>query len=246
MSVLVEVCIDSIRSLSLAEHAGADRVELCSALRLGGLTPSDGYMQQAAQKARIPIYAIIRPREGDFVYASEEIEVMLQDIANARQAGCAGVVIGALTPSGQLDLPAIDAMLAQAKGMGVTFHRAFDHCQDPHAALEAILARPTIERILTSGQATNAWQGKEALKQWVDATRHTSLAIMPGAGVTPDNAQAILTTTGAREIHLSARTEQVSVMQSHACASMGDGDDGSYPITDPERIRLVKAIAQSF
>jgi copper homeostasis protein len=243
MSVLVEVCIDSIGSLKVAERAGADRIELCSALRLGGLTASYGYMQLAVQQANIPIYAIIRPREGDFLYSSDEAEVMLKDIAMARQAGCAGVVIGALTAQGQLDLPLIDDMLAEAKGMGVTFHRAFDHCADPESALEALLARPAIERVLTSGQASSAEQGKEALKRWVEMTRQAALQIMPGAGVTPDNAVAILSHCGAREIHLSARMDQPSAMQHRAVATMGEGDDACYPMTNPAIIRQIKALS---
>ncbi len=164
MTIIVEVCIDSIQSLSIAQQAGADRIELCASLKLGGLTPSKGTLYQAMQQARVPVYAIIRPREGDFVYTSDEAEVMLRDIAAARQAGCQGVVIGALRPDGALDLTLLDAMLTEARGMGVTFHRAFDHCTEPMAALDALVARPAVERILTSGGAPHAMQGKAQLK----------------------------------------------------------------------------------
>jgi copper homeostasis protein len=246
MTVTVEVCIDSIQSLSIAQQAGADRIELCASLKLGGLTPSMGTLYQAMQQARVPIYAIIRPREGDFVYSHDEAEVMLKDIATARKTGCHGVVIGALRPDGTVDLTLLDAMLAEARGMGVTFHRAFDHCTEPMAALDALIARPAVERILTSGGASHAEQGKETLKAWVDYARHTPLRIMPGAGITAHNAAEIIAHTGARDIHLSARTTKASAAHTHAMATMGEGEKIGYPITDPMQVRAVKQAVARF
>ncbi|SIN73769.1 copper homeostasis protein CutC [Salinivibrio sp. ES.052] len=240
MTVIVEVCIDSIQSLPIAQRAGADRIELCSSLKLGGLTPSAGTLYQAIKQAHVPIYSIIRPREGDFVYTGEEAEVMLKDIATARQAGGHGVVIGALHADGSLHLDLLDAMLKEAGGMGVTFHRAFDHCADPMTALDAILARPTIERVLTSGGATTAAQGKTQLKTWVEYTRHTSLRIMPGAGITVTNAADIIDHTGARDIHLSARTTRPSSAHTKPTVAMGEEDESGYPITDPILVKAVK------
>lgn len=246
MTVIVEVCIDSIQSLSIAQQAGADRIELCSSLKLGGLTPSIGTLHRAIQQACVPIYPIIRPREGDFVYTHDEAEVMLKDIAAAREAGCHGVVIGALRPDGTVDLTLLDAMLAEARGMGVTFHRAFDHCTEPMAALDALIARPAVERILTSGGASHAEQGKETLKAWVDYVRHTPLRIMPGAGITAHNAAEIIAHTGARDIHLSARKTHASSSHTQRVATMGEQDDSGYPITDPMQVQAVKQAVAGF
>ncbi|MBV7299045.1 copper homeostasis protein CutC [Enterovibrio paralichthyis] len=236
MSVLVEVCIDSIESLPIAEKAGAGRIELCSSLATGGLTASAGYMKQAARISGIPVYGIIRPREGDFLYNSDDVEIMLADIHTAKQAGLNGVVIGALKADGRIDETVVADMVKAASGMGMTFHRAIDHCSAPFDALEFLMSHG-VERVLTSGLAKRADEGIGTLKEMVAFTQGR-LSIMPGAGVSPDNAKRIIEQTGVTEIHLSGKTVRNSLMSyRNEKATMGSGDsDFAITVTNPETI----------
>lgn len=236
MSVLVEVCIDSIESLPIAEKAGAGRIELCSSLATGGLTASAGYMKQAARISGIPVYGIIRPREGDFLYNSDDVEIMLADIHTAKQAGLNGVVIGALKADGNIDETVVADMVKAASGMGMTFHRAIDHCSAPFDALEFLMSHG-VERVLTSGLAKRADEGIGTLKEMVAFTQGR-LSIMPGAGVSPDNAKRIIEQTGVTEIHLSGKTVRNSLMSyRNEKATMGSGDsDFAITVTNPETI----------
>jgi copper homeostasis protein len=149
MTALLEICVADAASLEAAIEGGADRIELCSALELGGLTPSPGLMRLAAQ-APIPVYAMIRPRAGDFVFSAREGEIMLADIEAVGGAGLAGVVLGASLPDGRLDEALLSRLHGHARGLGTTLHRAFDLVPDRPAALEAAIALG-FERILTSG-----------------------------------------------------------------------------------------------
>ncbi|MGF1707711.1 copper homeostasis protein CutC [Enterovibrio baiacu] len=243
MSVLVEVCIDSLESLPIAEKAGAGRIELCSSLATGGLTASAGYMKAAARVANIPVYGIIRPREGDFLYSSDDVEIMLEDIHTARQMGLNGVVIGALNAQGHIDADAVSAMIKQANGLGITFHRAIDHCASPFDALEFLMSHH-VERVLTSGLAKRADEGMDTLKEMV-AFCQGRLGIMPGAGVSPENAKQIVDFTGAHEIHLSGKTTRSSHMvYRNEKATMGNGDsDFDITVTNPDTIaRAIAAV----
>lgn len=243
MSILVEVCIDSIESLPLAQKAGAGRIELCSALVAGGLTPSAGYMQKAARIAHVPVYAIIRPREGDFLYSSDDIEIMLEDIYTAKKCNLNGVVIGALNKEGTLDEQAIKDMIKAAKGLGVTFHRAIDHCKYPFDALEFLMSH-NVERVLTSGLAKSAQEGVDMLKNMVEFCAD-KISIMPGAGVSPSNAKSIITKTGAQEIHLSGKTTRPShMLYCNKNATMGAGEsDFAITVTHPHIItETIKAL----
>ncbi|PKF50890.1 copper homeostasis protein CutC [Enterovibrio nigricans] len=243
MSVLVEVCIDSLESLPIAQTAGAGRIELCSSLATGGLTASAGYMKHAARISNIPVYGIIRPREGDFLYSSDDIEIMLADIHMARSAGLNGVVIGALNADGTLAQDALSDMIKAAGDLGITFHRAIDHCATPFDALEFLMANG-VERILTSGLAKNAEMGIDMLKEMVTFT-HNRLSIMPGAGVSPDNAKRIIDATGAHEIHLSGKTTRQSLMHyRNEKATMGNSDsDFDITVTNPDIIaRTIAAV----
>jgi len=154
MTFQLEVCIDNIESLHLAQQGGATRIELCSSLALGGLTPSFGFMQAAAKYAQVPVYAMIRPRQGDFLFTDQDMEIMLADVHAAKQANLSGVVLGVLTDQGQVDKDQLKALIHQAQGMGVTFHRAIDQCIDPMATLD-ILMSLGCERVLTSSLMKN-------------------------------------------------------------------------------------------
>lgn len=198
----LEVCCGDLQSVRAAIEGGAHRVELCEALELDGLTPSEAMMESAIGTG-IPVQVLIRVREGDFVYNKDEICKMRNDIRLARKLGAAGVVIGALMPDGSIDEEAIRCMMDEAEGLSVTFHRAFDVCHEPEEALEKIISLGC-HRLLTSGQATTAELGIPMLKKLVEQA-DGRIIIMPGAGVNPQNASRILEETGALEIHGSLR-----------------------------------------
>lgn len=198
----LEVCCGDLQSVRAAIEGGAHRVELCEALELDGLTPSEAMMESAIGTG-IPVQVLIRVREGDFVYNKDEICKMRNDIRLARKLGAAGVVIGALMPDGSIDEEAIRCMMDEAEGLSVTFHRAFDVCHEPEEALEKIISIGC-HRLLTSGQATTAELGIPMLKKLIEQA-DGRIIIMPGAGVNPQNASRILEETGALEIHGSLR-----------------------------------------
>lgn len=208
MTILVEICVDSIEGLDAAIAGGAARIELCSALSVGGLTPSPGLMRAAAER-HVPIYAMIRPRDGDFLFETGEIDQMRGDIDAVRHAGLAGVVLGASLPGGALDEATLRHLLRQATGLGTTLHRAFDLVPDPDAALELAVSLG-FERILTSGGKPHAVDGLPLLRHLADRAGDR-ISVMPGSGVRAGNATQILRDSGAREIHASCRTISVGV-----------------------------------
>ena len=177
---LIEVCVDSAEGLAAAKDGGADRIELCAALSVGGLTPSRGFMEMAV-RSPVPVFAMIRPRDGDFVYAARDLAVMLADIVAARDAGLAGVVFGANHADGRLNLSVMRDLVAAAHGMGQTLHRAFDLTPDLDQALEDAIALG-MPRILTSGGHATAIKGAGALER-LFARAAGRIAIMPGSGI---------------------------------------------------------------
>ncbi|QIG52171.1 copper homeostasis protein CutC [Nordella sp. HKS 07] len=197
---LLEVCVADAESLAAAVAGGADRIELCSALELGGLTPAPGLMRLAA-KAPIPVYAMVRPRSGDFVFTADEMEIMLADIDAIRGFGLKGVVVGASRPDGTLDADLLRRLRDRAQGLGATLHRAFDIVPDFAAALETAIELG-FERILTSGGAATATDGIAQLRSLNSAARGR-ISIMPGSGLTPQNVQHLLQAVPATEVHSS-------------------------------------------
>jgi len=199
-----EVCVESADGVRAAVAAGADRVELCADLSVGGVTPSRGTIEAAVSAAGLlPVHVLIRPRVGDFVYTEAELAVMVASIGAARRAGAAGLVIGALTTDGQVDRPACEALVAVSRPASVTFHRAFDETADPLAALDQLLALGA-DRLLTSGRSSDALAGAGVIAELVRRSAGR-LSVMPGGGVTAANAAEIVRRTGARELHFSAR-----------------------------------------
>ncbi len=198
--MLLEVCVEDIPGLKAAVEGGGDRIELCSALPLGGLTPSAGLMATAA-KIPIPAYAIIRPRAGSFVYSADELDVMKRDIDAARAAGLPGVVLGASLPDGRLDLDALTILTAQAEGLGKTLHRAFDLVPDVEEAVYVAISLG-FERILTSGGARTAAEGVAMLEQAIAAAAGR-ISIMPGSGVTLATVGQLWPRLQISEIHAS-------------------------------------------
>ncbi|MBB3610989.1 copper homeostasis protein CutC [Rhizobium sp. BK602] len=203
--MLLEVCVEDVAGLAAAIEGGADRIELCSALAVGGLTPSAGLMAAAAQ-APIAAYAMIRPRAGSFVYSADELAVMKEDIAAARQAGLAGVVLGASLPDGRLDRDALQALAAHADGLGKTLHRAFDLVPDIAAAVELAISLG-FERILTSGCAKTAQEGVAMLEQAI-AIAAGRISIMPGSGVNPATIGTFWPRLAISEVHASCSAAQ--------------------------------------
>lgn len=202
MSVLLEVCVDSAEGLEAAVAGGAQRIELCSALDVGGLTPSRGLMALAA-KAPVPVYAMIRPRAGDFIFDAASRDVMLADIDAARECGLAGVVLGASLGDGRLDVGLLALLAEQSHGMGRTLHRAFDLVPDTDEALEQAIGLG-FERILTSGLAVKAQDGMGVLRRLAGQSAGR-IAIMAGSGITPVNVAHIVAGTSVAEVHASCR-----------------------------------------
>lgn len=197
--MILEVCVDTQEGLEAAIAGGADRIELCAALSLGGLTPSAGFMAVAESCGR-PVMAMIRPRAGDFVYSGSEAAQMEADIATACSIGLAGVVFGANLPDGRLDTGLLRKLRQAARGADCTLHRAFDLVPDMEAALETAIALG-FSRILTSGGARSAPEGIAKIGALIKQARGR-ISIMPGAGVTAENAADFLA-IGVKELHSS-------------------------------------------
>jgi copper homeostasis protein len=206
--VTLEIAAGSLGSALAAQAGGADRVELCENLGEGGCTPSWGTLAVARDRLRIPLYVLIRPRPGDFVYDTEEQDVMLRDIEACVRLGCDGFVVGALDKEGAVDMPLCHALVGAAAGRGITFHRAFDVTRDRAVALEAIIALHC-ERVLTSGGHDSALLGAGEIALTL-ARADGRIQVMAGAGVTPDNVAALLRRCAVDAVHASARQVHAS------------------------------------
>ncbi len=240
---ILEICAGDIDSVIAAAKGGAERVELCSALSDGGITPSIGFIKQALKVDGLKVHVLIRPRGGDFLYTKEEIAMMIDDIATCRELGVHGVVIGALTADGDIDFEACKRMVEVAGNMNITFHRAFDLCKDPIKSINQIIELGC-NRLLTSGQAASAEAGVELLHKLVEYA-NGRIVILAGGGVTPTNAAKILQQSGTNEIHASARSTVQSNMKYRLDGvSMGaaDVDEYSRKTTD---VNIVKQIKQA-
>ena len=233
----IEICANSVSSCKAAQEGGADRVELCAGIPEGGTTPSAGMIRSARMSVNIELNVIIRPRGGDFLYSAGEVEEMLYDIETARKLGADGLVFGALTPDGDVDMEVMERLMTAAEGLPVTFHRAFDHTADPLAAMEKIIGLGCV-RILTSGQKPDAMQGADMLATLVKAAAGR-IIIMPGCGVNASNIKHIASVSGAGEFHFSARTRKESrMLYRNLSATMGNGsDDYSVSVTSADIVR---------
>lgn len=200
MSVLIEACVDSVSSAVAAERGGAGRLELCDALFDGGTTPSAGMISAVKAAVRIPVFVIVRPRGGGFVYSFEELAVMRLDIEAARMLGADGIVVGALTKDGRVDAGQLHTLVAAARDLPVTFHRAFDLTRDREQALETLL-RCGVTRVLTSGGAASALDGVEAIGALVRRAAG-QITIMAGGGVREETVQEIVHRSGVPEVHV--------------------------------------------
>ena len=240
-STLLEIATDSLASALAAQEGGADRIELCSALELGGLTPTHAQITLARDRVRLPIHVLIRPRGGDFVYTDFEFETMQRDIQTCVALGCDGVVIGALDAQGGVDARC-SALVGAAGKLDVTFHRAIDVSRDPRGALEAIIAL-RCRRVLTSGARARALDGVAMIRALI-AQSSGRIAVMPGAGIDATNIAAIRQGTDSHEFHASAkrRLPPRGARAGECAAGMEEGELR----TDIEQVRaLVAALRAS-
>jgi len=241
--IKLEVCIDNIESLYIAQQAGADRIELCSALTLGGLSPTSGLISQVTKHATIPVHVMIRPRDGDFLYSSDEVEMMLSEIHAAHVAGVQGVVFGVLNKQAQIDSDILTSLMKASKGLSVTFHRAIDCCKDPKLAMETVLTAGC-DRVLTSGLASRIDLGVDCVKQMVDQSAGR-LSVMAGAGITANNVSGIIRSTGINEVHMSAKTRRASYMEAIVnCGYLPEFM--KLNVTGGEKVSAVKQAIQGF
>lgn len=238
----LEICTGDPAGIDAAVTGGADRIELCSGLAEGGLTPSIGAIRYAVSRP-VTVNVLIRPRSGDFVYSPREIELMVADIKEVVRCGADGIVVGALTPDGDVDMDACRRFIDAAQGRNATFHRAFDVCRNPFQALEDVISLG-FDRILTSGQSSGALHGADMIRRLHDKAAGR-IRIMAGAGVKPENAAEILTLSRCDDLHASARSLIPSGMaQNPGEASMGSADasDGSRMATDRNIVAQLKSI----
>ncbi|RMF68638.1 MAG: copper homeostasis protein CutC [Alphaproteobacteria bacterium] len=232
----LEVCANSIESALAAWHGGAHRIELCSNLERGGLTPGPGTIAEACRRLDIPVMVLLRPRAGHFHYTAAEQEVMLASAKFCRQAGAAGLVVGALTADGMPDRPFLEKICALAEGMDLTFHRAFDLCRDPGRALEQ-LRQLGIRRVLTAGGAATAAEGADQIRRW-QALAGSAVELMAGGGLTPDNLEEVWRRTGVHAFHLSAKTW----IAADAAPALGPADASGWYQTSEAVVRRARAV----
>jgi copper homeostasis protein len=203
VSYTLEICAASLASALAAQAGGAHRLELCQNLEQGGITPSYGLIRQVRARVSLPVFVLIRPRPGGFMYDANELAIMRDDIIACRELGCAGVVLGTLDATGRVDLTACHELIEVAGPLEITFHRAFDACSDQTQALEDVIALGC-QRLLTSGGQATAEAGQAQLAALV-AQAAGRIRIMPGAGIAAANVRALAAATGAREFHASAK-----------------------------------------
>ncbi|NDA61135.1 MAG: copper homeostasis protein CutC [Chitinophagia bacterium] len=237
---LLEIAVFNFQSAVIAENAGADRIELCDNPAEGGTTPSYGYLIKTIETISIPVFPIIRPRGGDFLYSTEEWEIVLKDIAICKELGFSGIVTGSLQANGSVHLNQLQMAVDKAYPMQVTFHRAFDRVANPFEAMEQII-NAGCSRILTSGGYPEVMEGIALLSTLVQQANNR-IIIMPGSGVRSTNISKIQHITGAVEFHSSARIPVTSAMEFINPLMNENLQDISV---DPNEIMLMKAALQS-
>lgn len=198
--MILELCANSLQSAKIAQDLQLNRIELCENLSVGGVTPSKKLIKKVVEELKIPVHILIRPRSGDFVYNTEELNQMIDSIQYCNKIGCAGVVSGVLTSDHKIDFEKSKVLIQAAKGMEFTFHRAFDVCENALKEFEK-LQKLQITRLLTSGQKPTALEGLSILKKIFNITQ--DIEIMPGGGITSQNALTFKK-EGFKSIHFSA------------------------------------------
>lgn len=238
MKYVLEACVDSVESAIAAQEGGAQRVELCGNLIIGGTTPEKSLFRAVRKYTDLEIRILLRPRFGDFCYDQYEFEMMKEDVRMYRELGADGIVTGILLPDGSLDCERMEKLIREADGIDVALHRAFDVCCDPYKTLEEAIDLG-IRTILTSGQKNSAWEGRELLRDLVNRSAGR-IEILVGAGVSPETIKNLVPFTGASAYHMSGKVTIDSKMEfRRAGVSMGFPGFSEYEIwkTDVEKIR---------
>lgn len=239
----LEICTNSYQSAINAETAGAQRVELCSELAVGGITPSYGLLKKVMNKLSIPVHVLIRPRSGDFTYSNAEFEIMKTNIELCKELGCAGIVSGILRDDFTIDLERTNELIQLSKPLSFTFHRAFDWTPNPKNAIKELISLK-VNRVLTSGQESSAEKGIAVLKELQEITGN-DLIVMPGGGINPENAE-LFKEQGFTEIHCSAiQSHQTIPTPKISMNSQKLVSDTHIAVSNPEKIRQILQRIQS-
>ncbi|HBQ76871.1 MULTISPECIES: copper homeostasis protein CutC [Exiguobacterium] len=208
---MLEIIASTVEEAVAAEQAGADRIELVSALSEGGVTPSYGLIRQVVSTVEIPVHVLVRPHSKSFVYSKSDEETIITDIDLIRELGAAGIVVGSLTADGRVDEGFLGRIIKHKGELSLTFHRAIDSSRDILEAAEVLADFPEVDRILTSGGQATALEGKETIARLIED--HPDLIILPGSGITLENAEALLEATKASELHVGSAVLQDGIIQ---------------------------------
>lgn len=208
---MLEIIASTVEEAVAAEQAGADRIELVSALSEGGVTPSYGLIRQVVSTVEIPVHVLVRPHSKSFVYSKSDEETIITDIDLIRELGAAGIVVGSLTADGRVDEGFLGRIIKHKGELSLTFHRAIDSSRDILEAAEVLADFPEVDRILTSGGQAMALEGKETIARLIED--HPDLIILPGSGITLENAEALLEATKASELHVGSAVLQDGIIQ---------------------------------
>ena len=237
MKYCIEIAVTDYTTARAAAAGGADRIELCSALSEGGITPSHALIKQCRQDITLPLFPIIRPRAGDFLYSEEEFRIIQQDILTCKRLGCDGIVTGILNRDGTVDRKKTALLRELAYPMEMTFHRAFDRTRDPYEAMEELI-QIGCDRILTSGQQATAPEAIPLLGALIK-TAGDSIIIMPGSGVRPANINQLAAQTGASDFHASLRRTAPSRM-AYLHPAFAHTDDYTLAAVEEEEVRELR------
>ncbi len=239
--MIIEICANSFGSAQAAQLAGAHRIELCTELSVGGLTPSYGLIEKVVSELNIPTHVLIRPRSGNFTYSKEEFDVMLRDIAFCKKMECAGIVSGFLTSESKIDSGKTKRLIAASEGMEFTFHRAFDWVENPIKELQKLIDLE-VNRLLSSGQKPTAIEGISLLKELQNISKG-KIELMPGGGINIENALKFKK-AGFKSIHFSATTKKQVLPKKPIVSMHSDSffEEGVIATSNSETIQKIKAL----
>ena len=238
MKYIIEIATSDFLTTRSAVEGGADRIELCANLAEGGTTPSYAHIKRCRAAFDIPLFPIIRPRGGDFLYSKDEFEIMKNDIKLCKELGCEGIVIGLLNMDGTIDITRTSELIELAYPLEVTFHRAFDRCKDPFVALEELI-EIGCQRILTSGQKPTVSEGVDLIAE-LNKIADDRIIVMPGSGVRKENIKMLAEKTGCIEFHSSLRGKAKSPMQFIHPAFANSEESYSNNEISPDEVRALR------